>query len=422
MATVTVILRTDRINKKGEAPINLCIIKDRKYKKIPTHVKVDPKFWDPKKALIKKGCPNWQRLNKYIYKQKDDLEAGVLDGETKIKSLTVKDLKNLIYGPEPTDFFKFADQACEVYLRAGQVGTYDKNKSIIKKVKDFVEEKPLNFQDIDVDFLTRYEIDCQVELKNKVNTIHKDMKFIRKLFNDAYRLDLIEHKDIPFNKFKLKTEKTHREYLSEDELAAFEKVKTNTGTRLELHKDMFVFASYAGGLRVSDVLKLTWSNFDGENIHVSVQKTKAQLSFLLPDRAIEIINKYKTEQTTPTDYIFPMLSNDLKRDDIIVMDNEISTATAYINKNLKTLASNAGITKNVSFHISRHTWATRALTKGISIDKVSKILGHADISETQIYAKIINEELNKAMQVFNIKKTDDKTQALEEMPNTTPVT
>ena len=414
MATVTVILRTDRINKKGEAPINLCIIKDRKYKKIPTHVKVDPKFWDPQKALIKKGCPNWQRLNKYIYKQKDDLEANVLDGETKLRSLTVKDLKNMIYGPTQTDFFKFGNEACEAYMRAGQVGTYDKNKSILKKLKDFVEEKPLNFQDIDVDFLTRYEIDCQVELKNKVNTIHKDMKFIRKLFNDAYRLDLIEHKDIPFNKFKLKTEKTHREYLSEDELTAFENVKVNPGIRLELHRDMFVFASYAGGLRVSDVLKLTWANFDGENIHVSVQKTKAQLSFLLPDKAIEIINKYKPVKPDPTDYIFPMLSNDLKRDDILLMDIEISRATAYINKNLKILATKAEITKNVSFHVSRHTWATRALTKGISIDKVSKILGHADISETQIYAKIINEELNKAMRVFNEKKPDPESLALKE--------
>lgn len=406
MATVTVILRTDRVNKNGEAPINFCIIKDRKYKKIPTHVKVDPKFWDTDKCKIKRGYPNWQRLNNYISSQKDELEAGVIDGETKLKSLTVKDLKNMIYGPELTDFFKFGNDACEAYMRAGQVGTYDKNKSILKKLKDFVKEKPLNFQDISVDFLTKYERHCQEELKNKVNTIHKDMKFIRKLFNDAYRLDLIEHKDIPFNKFKLKTEKTHRVYLSETELEKFENVAVNPGTRMELHRDMFVFASYAGGLRVSDVLQLIWANFDGESIHVSVKKTKAQLSFLLPDKAIEIIEKYRRGKPDPTEYIFPMLSNDLVRNDIIVMDNEISTATAYINKNLNTLAIKAELSKHISFHISRHTWATRALTKGISIDKVSKILGHADISETQIYAKIINEELNKAMRVFNEKKPD----------------
>ncbi len=420
MATVTVILRTDRINKKGLAPINLCIIKDRKYKKIPTHVKVDPDYWDSKKALIKRGYPNWQRLNKYIYKQKDDLESGVLDGETKIKSLTVRDLKNLILGPEPTDFYKFANEACEAYLRAGQIGTYDKNKSIIKKIKDFMKDKPLTLQDMDINFLSKYETHCLVELTNKVNTVHMNMKFIRKLFNDAYRLELIEHKDIPFNKFKLKMEKTHREYLTEDELEKFEKAEVTPGTRKDLHKDMFVFASYAGGLRVSDVLQLTWDNFDGDNIHVAVKKTKAQLSFLLPDKAKEIIEKYRPEKLKPTDFIFPMLDNDLKRNDAILMDTEISRATAYINKNLGLIATDAKLTKHISFHVSRHTWATRALTKGISIDKVSKILGHADISETQIYAKIINEELNKAMQVFNIKKPENGSKTSEESPEIQP--
>lgn len=76
-------------------------------------------------------------------------------------------------------------------------------------------------------------------------------------------------------------------------------------------------------------------------------------------------------------------------------------ATNYINKGLKILASETGIEKPLSFHISRHTWATRALRKGISIDKVSKIMGHAAIHETQIYAKIVNEELDKAMDIFN---------------------
>ncbi|HOW30152.1 MAG TPA: site-specific integrase [Bacteroidales bacterium] len=407
MATVSIILRKDRINNKGEAPINFCIIKDRKYKKISAQIKIDPKYWDEKKCRIKSNAPNSSRLNRLLTAKYEELQGGVIDGITKHKNLTVRDLKEMIYGQEPTDFFKFADEACEAYMRAGQVGTHDRSKSIIEKIKQFTDNQPLNFQDIDVDFLNRYERFCQTKFQNKMNTIHMNMKFIRKLFNDAYRLELIDHKDIPFNKYKMKTEKTQRVYLTEDELTAFENALVTPGTRMDLHKDMFVFACYAGGLRVSDVLQLTWENYDGENIHVSVRKTKSQLSFLLPDRAREIIDKYRPEKYGPTDYIFPMLTDDLKRDDLILMDNEISRATAYINKNLGLIAKKAKLSKHISFHISRHTWATRALTKGISIDKVSKILGHADISETQIYAKIINEELNKAMQVFNKKETTD---------------
>jgi site-specific recombinase XerD len=55
----------------------------------------------------------------------------------------------------------------------------------------------------------------------------------------------------------------------------------------------------------------------------------------------------------------------------------------------------------LSFHASRHTFATRALTKGMRIEHVSKILDHTEISTTQIYAKIVSEELDKAMEIMN---------------------
>ena len=96
-----------------------------------------------------------------------------------------------------------------------------------------------------------------------------------------------------------------------------------------------------------------------------------------------------------------MLPNELDENDLVALDNEISKGTALINKSLKALEEDSELGKHISFHISRHTWATRALRKGISIDKVSKLMGHAQIKETQIYAKIVNEELDKAMDVFN---------------------
>jgi len=82
-----------------------------------------------------------------------------------------------------------------------------------------------------------------------------------------------------------------------------------------------------------------------------------------------------------------MLENGIDLNNPQVSYKSISSATAYINKNLKILADKAGIEKQISFHISRHTWATRALKKGISIDKVSKLMGHAQLRETMIYAK-----------------------------------
>ena len=401
MASVKIILRTDKLNKNGLAPINFLVIKDRKKSKIATGILIPVENWDEKNNKIKAKHPNSKRLNSFLANKFSELQDEVFEYETVNKSLTSRGLRDKIYGKKPSDFFPFADEVCEEYNEQKKFGTYDKSKSIIAKLREFVGTTNICFQDVTPDFLTRYETWCRVKKSNKVNTIHKDMKFIRKIFNDAYRKDIIEHSIIPFNKYKMKTEKTSRVYLSENELLAIQEVKTTPGTRLEMHKDMFVFASYAGGLRVSDVLQIKWKHFDGAKINFTIKKTGTQLSIKVPNVALAFIEKYKPKKKNPNAFIFPMLSEELDLTDIRAVDTAISGATAYINKNLKLLTKKAKIEKHISFHTSRHTWATRALSKGISIDKVSKLMGHSALRETQIYAKIVSSELDKAMDVFN---------------------
>lgn len=401
MATISVILRKDKIKKDGTAPLHFLIIKDRKKSKITTGIFIEPKYWNEEKEVIKPGATNSSRLNAFLKNKLAELQNQVVEAETTNKSLTAKKLKKEIYGAAPTNFFEFAKVVLAGYEKQKMFGTYDKSAAIINKLKEFVQSEILLMQDITPEFLDKYDSFCRTKWSNKTNTVHKDMKFIRKVFNDAIAMDKIEIKDNPFLKYKLKTEKTNRTFLSEDELTAFSKVKCTPGTRMELHQDMFVFAAYTGGLRVSDILQLKWKNLDKTNINFTIRKTGSQISIRVPDRAMEIIKKYKPTKPNPNHYIFPMLSNELNEEDLRLMDKEISGATAYINKNLKAIAETAEITKPISFHISRHTFATRALRKGISIDKVSKLMGHAAIRETQVYAKIVNEELDKAMEVFN---------------------
>ncbi len=110
-------------------------------------------------------------------------------------------------------------------------------------------------------------------------------------------------------------------------------------------------------------------------------------------------------QTQPdrenTHFVFPLLRNDIDYTDPQVLFNAISSNTAYANKNLKAITKTAKIEKHISFHSSRHTWATRALRKGMRIEYVSQLMGHTNIKTTQVYTKIVNSELDRAMDVFN---------------------
>ncbi len=401
MATVSIIYRKDKLNKKGEAPIHLRIIKDRKINYISTGIMVTEDHWDEKNNRIRGKHKNSARLNSFISNKFTELQDQVFEHDTISKSLTGRQLRDKIYGKKATDFFTFSDDAVERYLRSGKIGTYDKNCSIIKKLKVYAKERPLAFQEITPEFLINYEKYLKEHHHNSTNTVYKDFKFIRRLFNDAYSQDLIEHQIIPFNKYKMKTEKTHRSYLTEDELILIEDLKLTPGTRIELHRDMFVFAAYVGGLRVSDVLQLQWKHFDGKHINFTIMKTGTQLSIKVPNKSLEILNKYKPAIAAHNSFVFPMFPAEINLDNARELDTEISRATSYINKNLRIIATKLELNKKVSFHVSRHTFATRALRKGISIDKVSKIMGHAAIRETQIYAKIVSSELDKAMDVFN---------------------
>lgn len=401
MSTVSIVYRKDKLNKKNEAPIHFRIIKNRKITYISAGVMIPEIFWDNEKNKIKPSYKNSSRLNSFITNKFAELQDEVFEYETQSKSLTTRQLKEKIYGKNPADFFSFAAEAINNYKDDGKIGTYRTHISTIRILKEYVNNRSIQFEDITPEFLMKYERHLKTSRTLKTNTIHRHFKFFRKLFNDAIRLDKFDYQNNPFKKYKLKLEKTTREYLSEEELKSLEEVPTVSGERMNLHKQMFIFAAYTGGLRISDVLKLQWRNFDGTHIHVIIHKTKSQLSIKLPNKALEIIKQYLTKQSKPTDFIFPMLTNGLDLNNPQKAFDEISSATAYVNKNLKILATKAKIDKPLSFHISRHTWATTALKKGISIDKVSKLLGHAQLRETQIYAKIVNEELDKAMEAFN---------------------
>jgi integrase len=412
MASVTIVFRKDKINKLGHAPIHIRIIKDRKPRYLTTGYMVHESDWDEKNKRIKgrgKDSETNARINADISHQFANLQKEVVKVESMKRNISSKALRAAVVKEnESWDFFLFADTLVEKYKQEDKIGTYSRTKTVIQKFKDYAGE--LLFSDITPAFLAKYEAhlrqgDPKEENKkrkpNSTNTIHANFKFIRQVFNEAFKQGIIELADNPFLKFKVKTEKTQRVYLNEEELQRFENTDLEGNKKLELHRDMFVFAAYAGGLRISDMLQLQWKHFDGERIDFTIKKTGSQLSIKLPNKALEIISKYSPKEKDPEAFIFLSLPYGVINRTSLEIDNAISQSTALINKNLKTIAKKAKINKTISFHISRHTWATRALRKGISIDKVSKLMGHAAIKETQVYAKIVNEELDKAMDVFN---------------------
>ena len=169
---------------------------------------------------------------------------------------------------------------------------------------------------------------------------------------------------------QIKQAETQRNFLTVEELNRL--IKTDCQNPLLKNAALF---SALTGLRFSDIQKLVWGEIEyikgnGYFIQFKQQKTKGVEMMPISEQAYNLLG----EQKGPNDQVFAGL-----------------TYSAYSNKHLYQWIGAAGISKDITFHCFRHTFATLQLSKETDIYTVSKMLGHRELKTTQIYAKIIDQ-------------------------------
>ena len=402
MATVKIILRTSKINSAGEAPLCIRITKNRSSKFVFLNYRIKPECWDESKSKVRKSHPNYQQLNTYLAEKEKEAEATALEMETADKKILPDFIKEKIMGKAPESFFKYADRYVIQLETNHKFGSHRKIKSAVSNVRRYTNGRELFFEQINVTWLKEYANYLRTERECQTNTIASNFRVLRLIINLAISEDLLEQNKNPFKKMRIETKKVKKNFLTDDELMLMENVQLQAGSRMDLYRNMFVFSAYAGGLRISDVLFMKWKNFDGERVLIETRKTGSTVSIKLPAKTLEILAMYQKPDSDPDQFVFPALEYDADYfTDPKKQFHAIANADYEANNLFKILAQIIGLEKKITFHTARHTFATRALRKGARIEYVSKLMGHASISTTQIYAQVVNEELDKAMDLFD---------------------
>ena len=215
--------------------------------------------------------------------------------------------------------------------------------------------------------------------------------------------ELIEMAPSPFYKVNISKSKVERQYLNKKQIEELENLDLSQRPKAQVHRDMFLFSAFGGGLRISDVMLLQWKCYDEETQKITkvIQKTQKQHSFRLGAKSIVILNKYKPKTIDPEAFIFPVLEHPER-----IFADEIHKSTRIRSKirlgdvHLKKMGEDLKLPFNLHFHLSRHTFATNALSNGMRIEYVSKLLDHSSIQQTQVYAKIVSEELDNAVDKY----------------------
>jgi site-specific recombinase XerD len=399
MSQVKIILRKDKVSKSGEHPLNIRIYKNRRYSFKSLKINCRPELFDEIKEEVKSKFPNSAHVNYEIKRIKAEWELKLLKYSKDHSSL-----ESFITSFEPKTIPSLTECANE-YLanieRGTNYGTQKDIRSKLKKFSDFNKNKDLKFEQFTLEYLKKY-MDHLYDIGNSQSTVEGNLKVIKTIIKKAIKEGIIEEKNNPFNKITIKRVNPEKHFLIESELLALKNLKLTPGSIKAITRDAFIFATYGGGIRVSDLLNLKINNYSEGKVQFFVKKTKMQHSILLLDPAKEIIEKYIGDRKG-SDYIFPLLDTHEINNDLRVLNQKTESKTALLNKTLKLLAKEADVEKKLTFHVSRHTFATLALKNEVPIVRLSKILGHANIQQTMIYGKIVPEDQDNSMKMFNEK-------------------
>ncbi|PKA99655.1 site-specific recombinase XerD [Flavobacteriaceae bacterium MAR_2009_75] len=403
---LSVVFVTRKLNlEAGNIRLYARVTVDGKRAEFSLNRELQVSLWDEKRKRGKGFSKYIISLNKYldqVFTGLHEAHRQLLQEEVDITSAGIKAryLGEDEKGKTLLDLITYHNTAMLTVLRKGTMKNYYTTERCIK---EFFEEmgvediplKKLNYAFI-VDFeqyIRKYKPVTRMGCAN--NGTMKHMERLKKMSRLAVKLEWLE-KD-PFINFKLRFEKTERQFLTEPELQRIEETIFKVLSTQHI-KDLFVFACYTG-LSFIDVQELKADHLvkgrDGNDwLYTKRTKTDEPLKIPLLPKAKEIIDKYKDDPDLfENGRLLPMYSNPM------------------INRTLKDIAKVCGIRKKVTFHVARHTFATAiTLSNGVPIETVSKLLGHTKLSTTQIYARVVEKKVGEDMQnlmaIMKIKKNN----------------
>ncbi len=392
---LSVVFITRRLNSETETiRIYARVTVDGKRAEFSLNRELAVSLWDEKRKRGKGFSKYVISLNKYIdqvFTGLHEAHRQLLQEEVDITSVGIKSryLGEDDRGKTLLDLITYHNTSMLTVLRKGTMKNYYSTERCIKeflKEEMHIEDIPLkklNYAFI-IDFeqhLRKYKPTTRKGCAN--NGAMKHMERLKKMARLAVKLEWLE-KD-PFINFKLRFEKSERQFLTERELQLIEDTTFKVPSTQHI-KDLFVFACYTG-LSCIDVQELKADHLvkgiDGNDwLYTKRTKTDEPLKIPLLPKAKEILDNYKDDQDVlKNGRLLPVYSNQM------------------MNRVLKEIADACGIRKKVTFHVARHTFATAiTLSNGVPIETVSKLLGHTKLSTTQIYARVVEKKVGEDMQ------------------------
>ena len=318
------------------------------------------------------GKRQYEFLKIYIEGRRNTLEA---DREKLRLAIAIRDKRELALMQNDNDLqlsnWKTKANFVEYFKNlADSKAAFEKAwRNTYKHLKDFTKGQ-ISFKQVDPDFCESFK-DYLLEHVS-TNTAHTYFSKIKAALNKAIKERIIFYN--PANGIQIKLKDSNRQFLTLKEVKTIKDIPCEN----EQVKNAFLFSCFTG-LRISDIRALTFNSIREGYLHFQQQKTRGVERIKLSQSALDILREQKQRRLKGNTLVFKLPSE------------------TTIRKYLRAWIEAAGIKKRISFHCARHTFATMCLTSDIDLFTVSKLLGHRDIKDTQIYAKLIDKKKDQAI-------------------------
>jgi integrase/recombinase XerC len=456
-ASISIFLRAERMKSNGEIPMYLRFTLNRKKVDISLKKYVSPKTsipiqkleklkpserleyygWNAEKEQLTKGADNYDKINYFITKEKKRAVDIILKYQLHDKHITKELFKKEFSNSKGINIsaHEYFIQELEKRKNNYSAETLRSYKSILSKLKEYKPQ--LELKDIDNSFLINYEhyMLQTVENGGKGNTkrtVANNMKIIKTFINMAINNGDLPKAVNPFDNYKIKKYNgvSNRAFLEPDELEKLEELLTNylpldvpieslspeQWKKRELAQQLtpaeynvlryFLFACYTG-LRFQDIKDLNYCHIKSRlvqqnetskfinkyYIELDMHKTGFTVKIPLMEKAIKLINLKKEDGK-----VFRVISNQ------------------KTNRHIKRIIALSEIKKKITFHCSRHTFASVALMYDLPQKFIQSILGHQNSNTTEIYSHVVDDYLFNHIDDLSDKLKQKEKVTAKELP------
>ena len=390
--SVLFIIKKAKLLKNGEAPICMRITVNKRVAEVMIKRSIPVDLWNQKKECSKGKDRVATELNHYI----NTVRAKVLQIHRELeidnKPITADIIKDCFYGRDKVqrsllEVYAEHNEKCRALIgKEYTESTVTKYDTSINRLKEYIRScyhrDDIMLAELDGQFIRDFDFWLKTDKHCQNNSALKHLKNLKKVVRIALANDWIK-KD-PFYGIHFKQDEVNVEFLSREELDILMN-KEFTIKRLEQVRDVFVFCCFTA-LAFVDVQQLSREHLIKDNngalwIRKARQKTNQMCNIPVLSIPQRILRKYQDNaECIKKGVLLPVISNQ------------------RMNAYLKEIADLCGITKRLTTHVARHTAATVVfLANDVSMENVSKILGHSNIRMTQHYAKVLDSSIMRDM-------------------------